>query len=206
MPDETAVPQLVIIGGPNGAGKSTLAPYLLRDALGLSTFVNADDIARGLAGFAPELVAVRAGRIMLERLRDLVHDRSDFAFESTLAGLSAQNIIERCRDAGYRITLAYLWLPSAELAEARVRQRVLAGGHDIPTADIRRRWRRSLENLFDHYIPLSTTWRVYDAGAIHPLPEIARGGQGRAPTILDPSRWRAVQDQALHRRPRGDGE
>jgi predicted ABC-type ATPase len=77
------VPIVVVIAGPNGAGKSTSAPALLRDALGITTFVNADEIARGLSGFAPENVAMEAGRIMLERIYELAAQGADFAFETT---------------------------------------------------------------------------------------------------------------------------
>ena len=78
-------PQVIILGGPNGAGKSTAAPKLLVDELKVTEFVNADVIARGLSGFKPELVALRAGRIMLERMHELATLHSNFAFETTLA-------------------------------------------------------------------------------------------------------------------------
>jgi hypothetical protein len=58
----------MVIAGPNGAGKTTVAPYLLRDALGIREFVNADTIAAGLSGFAPERASFAAGRLMLGRI------------------------------------------------------------------------------------------------------------------------------------------
>jgi predicted ABC-type ATPase len=57
-------PRLVNLAGPNGAGKTTAAKYLLRDSLKLREFVNADTVAAGLSGFAPETVAFEAGRIV----------------------------------------------------------------------------------------------------------------------------------------------
>jgi predicted ABC-type ATPase len=162
----------------------------------VATFVNADEIARGLSGFAPEAVAVRAGRIMLERIAELTRGGFDFAFESTLAGLGVRDVLRRCREARYHVHLVYLWLPSAELALERVRQRVRAGGHDIPVADVRRRWGRSLVNILDHYIPLSSTWRLYDASAPLSAPAIARGVEGEPLTVLDPVRWTQVLKQA----------
>jgi predicted ABC-type ATPase len=143
---------VIVLGGPNGAGKSTVAPRLLRDTLGVMAFVNADDIARGLSGFAPEAVALRAGRLMLERIAELTRERATFAFESTLAGLGMREVLARCRHAGYRIHVLYLWLPSPEVALARVRQRVAAGGHNIPERDVRRRWARSLVNFMRTYM------------------------------------------------------
>jgi len=84
------MPQLILLGS-NGAGKSTIARRLLRDGLGITAFVNADEIARGLSGFAPEAAAIRAGRITLERLSGLVTQRADFAFESTFRGAECWN-------------------------------------------------------------------------------------------------------------------
>jgi predicted ABC-type ATPase len=78
---------------------------------------------------------------MLERLAELTRERTSFAFESTLAGLGMRDVLTRCRNAGYQTNVVYLWLSSPELALARVRQRVAAGGHHIPERDVRRRWR-----------------------------------------------------------------
>ena len=83
-----ARPHAVIVAGPNGAGKSTLAPRLLAEEFDVSLYVNADVIAQGLAGFDPGSVAVRAGRIMLERIAELHRERASFAVESTISGNS----------------------------------------------------------------------------------------------------------------------
>lgn len=82
------MPDVFVIGGPNGAGKTTAARGMLPSFVGVSQFVNADEIARGLSGFAPETVAQEAGRIMLRRLRVLATQRMDFSFETTLASRS----------------------------------------------------------------------------------------------------------------------
>jgi predicted ABC-type ATPase len=82
------MPKVFVIGGPNGAGKTTAANRLVPDFLGLREYVNADVIATGLSGFNSETVAMQAGRMMLRRLAELVHERADFAFESTLAARS----------------------------------------------------------------------------------------------------------------------
>jgi predicted ABC-type ATPase len=78
-------PLIIVLAGPNGAGKSTTAPTLLRDALSVDEFVNADAIAQGLSPFAPETAALAAGRITLKRLNELAAKRVNFAFETTLA-------------------------------------------------------------------------------------------------------------------------
>lgn len=79
------MPSVIVISGANGAGKSTLAPYLLRDTFGILEYVNADTIAEGLAAFAPETVALEAGRVILKQLKTLAAQKKDFAFETTLS-------------------------------------------------------------------------------------------------------------------------
>lgn len=133
-------PQAVIIAGPNGAGKSTLAPLLLAREFSISTFVNADVIAQGLAGFDPASAAIRAGRIMLDRLRELREARSDFAFETTLSGLAHRRTVLDLNDAGYETHLVFLWVPVPDVSVDRVRLRVTMGGHDVPEEDVRRRF------------------------------------------------------------------
>lgn len=93
--------QTVVVSiGPNGAGKSTAAPYLLKQALGILEFVNADQIAAGLSAYAPERVSFEAGRIMLKRLRELAASKVSFAFESTLSSRTFALFLKRCKSQG----------------------------------------------------------------------------------------------------------
>jgi predicted ABC-type ATPase len=157
---------VVVIGGPNGAGKSTAAPFLLKGALGVLEFVNADQIALGLSAFAPETVAFQAGRIMLRRLQALALSGASFAFESTLSSRSFARFLVDCRRRGYRVILFYLTLPSADLALQRVALRVGQGGHGVPPDDVRRRFGRSLHNLFELYLPLADRCRYWTMGPV----------------------------------------
>src|SRR5262245_57181479 len=124
-------PRVVVLAGPNGAGKTTASRTLLADTLGLLTFVNADVIAQGLAGFDPASAAVEASRIMLERLYTLAAQGADFAFETTLAARSLAGWLQTLKGTGYTVDLVYFWLASPELAVARVAQRVSQGGHHV---------------------------------------------------------------------------
>jgi predicted ABC-type ATPase len=129
-------PDVVVLAGPNGAGKSTSAPSILRDALGVDEFVNADDIARGLSDFEPERAAMAAGRIMLARLRELAQQRRSLAFETTLASRSFAPWLAELVRTGYQFHLVFLWLPSPDMAVARGAARVREGGHDVPEETI----------------------------------------------------------------------
>jgi predicted ABC-type ATPase len=186
-------PQAVVIAGPNGAGKTSSAADLLQEAVGIDAFVNADVIAQGLAGFSPESAAFVAGRIMLLRLRELARAREDFAFESTLAGRSAHRLLTGLVGVGYDVHIFYLWLPSPDLAVARVRRRVEAGGHDVPEPVIRRRFWKSLVNFDRLYRPVATTWRLYDASALGGRPLIAHGTGAREPVVLNEATWLEIR-------------
>ncbi len=180
-------PTIVVIAGPNGAGKSTAAPYLLKQALGILEFVNADQIAVGLSAYAPETVSFEAGRIMLKRLHELAAAKVNFAFESTLSSRSFALFLTNCKAQGYTVQVFYVALPSAVLAVNRVALRVKLGGHNIPQADVERRFQRSLHNLFELYLPLADRWTVLDnaSGTLRP---IARG-TARRTYVEDTDKW-----------------
>jgi predicted ABC-type ATPase len=123
--DSLTRPNIIILAGPNGAGKTTASQNLLIGALAVQEFVNADTIAKGLSAFRPESVAIEAGRIMLQRLHHLTAQRADVAFETTLASRTFAPWIKALVAEGYAFRLIFLWLPSAEMAVNRVRDRVL---------------------------------------------------------------------------------
>jgi predicted ABC-type ATPase len=161
-------PTVYVIAGPNGAGKTTFAAELLPDFVNCREFLNADLIAAGLSPFAPETQDMRAGRLLLARIRELTEARQDFGFETTLAGRGYARMFARMRRLGYRIVLYFLWLPSADLAAVRVANRVRQGGHHVPEADIRRRFAAGLRNLFGLYRPLLDGWSLYDGSTFPP--------------------------------------
>lgn len=188
-------PNVVIVAGPNGSGKSTAAPSLLRDYLGLTEFVNADVIAQGLSGFQAEAVAIRAGRIMQARLRELASQRRDFAFETTLASRSFAPWLQELRDSGYRAHLLFLWLSSPELAISRVAARVQQGGHHVQEETVRRRYRRGLQNFFKLYQPIVDSWALFDNGSEGGRQQIASYIGGEELHISNVRLWDTIRGQ-----------
>ncbi len=164
-----ASPRAIIIAGPNGAGKTTFARQFLPAEGNCPTFINADLIAEGLSPFRPETMAVEASRLMLERVRQMVAKREDFAVETTLAGRAYLPMIREWKDLGYQVELIFLQLPSADLAVERVRQRVVQGGHNIPEPDIRRRFDRGRKNFHECYRTIVDAWQVFDASEWPPV-------------------------------------
>ena len=154
--------EILIVAGPNGAGKSTFAASYPGLATGELTYVNADLIAVGLCPGEPARAGIRAGRLMLAELDRLASSGQSFAFETTLSGRGHLRRIRRWRQDGYRVTLLFLSLPSAEHAVARVLQRVALGGHDVPADVIRRRYRASLANFRREYAPVVDEWLLFD--------------------------------------------
>ena len=124
--------------------------------------MNADLIASGLSPLRPELAAIAGGRLFLAELDRLAHARADFAFETTLSGLIYLQRLKRWKAAGYRIEMIFLRLPSPQLALRRIAARVRQGGHNVPRADVLRRFERSWENFKRHYRPLAYAWAIYD--------------------------------------------
>ncbi|MFZ1100175.1 MAG: zeta toxin family protein [Steroidobacteraceae bacterium] len=128
---------------------------------GVVQFVNADLIAQGLAPLAPRLAALAAAHV-------------DFAFESTLSGVSYAGRLAAWKEQGYRIEVVYLRLKSPQLALRRIAARVRQGGHDVPRTDVFRRFERGWEHFVHTYRPLADEWAVYD-------------NSGESPQLLE--RW-----------------
>ena len=166
--DETT---LLLIGGCNGAGKSTLARKLLPE-YGITRFLNADEIARGLSPLDSTATALKAGRLLINEARELIDGKSSFALESTLSGKGHARLLESAKTAGFRIVLHYVSIESADQAIERGRLRVGLGGHQVPPEDIRRRFTRSRELLFELYLPLANEWGAWE-NAIPPARRIA---------------------------------
>src|SRR2546426_3277791 len=189
-----ALPRIVALADPNGAGKSTCGPAIIRATLGITEFVNADVIARGLSAFDPDRAAFAAGRIMLHRMEELSQKRESFAFETTLASRTFAPKIQELTAAGYEFHLLFVWLPSADEAIRRVRDRVKRGGHNVPEEVIRRRYDAGLANFFQLYKPLATQWSLHDNSGNKPR-VIAAGSKDAPPKILDERLWSALNER-----------
>lgn len=167
-----------IIAGPNGSGKTTFASKFLPDYVKCPNFVNVDLIAQGLSPFSPRSAAIKAGRLVLGQIREFAEMGVDFAFESTLAGKSYVNLFKDLNRKGYKLHLFFLWIPNADLAIARIKDRVAEGGHNVPANDVRRRFKRSICNFFKLYQPLLGSWMLFNnAGHVPALIAKTKNGQ-----------------------------
>lgn len=161
--------RIFIIAGPNGAGKTAFATEFLPNEANCPTFINADLIAAGLNPLQPDLAALQAGRLMVKTIHDQVRRTESFAFETTLSGRGYARLIPRWQEKGYLIKLFFLRLPTPEMAIARVRQRVLEGGHHVPEKTIRRRFHSGWHNFNSIYRDLVDEWVVYENSGNKPV-------------------------------------
>jgi predicted ABC-type ATPase len=185
--------RLYIISGCNGAGKTTASYTILPEMLDCNEFVNADEIAKGLSPFNPNEVAIKAGRLMLTRIDELLENGVDFAFETTLATRSYVNTVKKAQEKGYLVTVLYFWLNSPELAIERVRIRVKEGGHNIPEKTIRRRYDLGISNMFNLYIPVADYWMFIDNSKT-PF-EILAEGQGEKEVVKNEMIWNKLKNK-----------
>jgi predicted ABC-type ATPase len=163
-----SAPRCIIIAGPNGAGKTTFAREFLSREAGVVHFVNPDLIASGLSPLRPDLAALAAGRLFLRELDRFAKSKDDFAFESTLSGLTYLSRLKRWTAAGYRIEIIYLRVSSPRIALRRIAARVRQGGHDVPRSAVLRRFSRSWNNFQKQYRLLADVWSVYDNSGATP--------------------------------------
>jgi predicted ABC-type ATPase len=162
--------------------------------LSIRRFVNADVIAKGLSGFDPDSVAFAAGRLMLQRIRELAAARESFAFETTLASRSFAVLLRELSNAGYEVLVYYVWLRSPELAIERVHERVRRDGHFVPPDVIRRRYGRGLRNFFSIYQPLANSWALCDNSG-EELQLVAEGGDAGL-RVFDPETYEHISREA----------
>lgn len=155
-------PTIYLIAGCNGAGKTTFAKEFLPHEVKCLRFYNADELARGLSPLDPQAAAMKAGRLLLSEIRESIREKQTFALESTLSGKTYVRTLRDAKSRGFQIYLHYLWLATPAIAIARVRERVKKGGHNVPVADIKRRFGRSLQHLTSAYAPLADRWAVWN--------------------------------------------
>lgn len=179
-----------IIAGPNGAGKTTFAIKFLPEYARCPNFINADLIANGLSPFSPGAAAIKAGKLVLEQIREFTKKRVDFAFETTLSGKLYVNMFKSFKEKGYKIHIFFLWVPDSGLVVSRIKNRVAQGGHDVPVRDVLRRFNRSISNFFKIYQSLADSWMLFNNAGLTPI-LIAESKNGKV-NIVDVSSYNSI--------------
>jgi predicted ABC-type ATPase len=136
---------LTLIAGANGSGKSTLTSSN-PDIFASIPLLDPDAIARTIQSMVAGPSAIAAARQALQSIEQHLRDGRDFAVETTLSGKNYLRVILEARALGFEVVLIYIGTETVETNLARIANRVLAGGHNIPETDVRRRYQRSLSN------------------------------------------------------------
>lgn len=174
-------PQLWVIAGPNGAGKSTLAD---RYIAGRIPVVNPDNIAFQNPGMG----VVGAGRLAIATQDQLLASGRSFAWETTMSGNRELGFMQRAKDAGYKVNLVFVGVRDPMASIARVAERVAAGGHNVPPADIVRRFQRSLANL-PAALQLADRAYVFDNSGERRRLVLARDLDQTRRVVSNPPKW-----------------
>ncbi len=189
---------MYIISGCNGSGKTTASYSLLPEMLNCQEFVNSDEFAKSLSPFDPSKASIQASRYMIMKIRYLLRKQKDFAVETTLATRTLLKTAQMAQEAGYCVTLLYLWLNSPDLAVERVRARVTTGGHNISEETIRRRYNVGIYYFFNSYAPICERWILADNSQI-PFRVIADGSKKDIVNIRDKETYAKIKAIAQNR-------
>ena len=186
-----------MVAGPDGAGKTTMTLELIRDCSMLYEFINADEIARGLAPKHPESMALTASKLMIKRLKELLDGEQSFAFETTASGTNYVKHLQFAKAKGYEVSLSFLWLSKPEEAVKRVAQRVKQGGHHVPEESVVRRYYLGIKNLLLYYLPLADEALIMDNSSEESSRRlIARKNKNNPLDIVDGVIWKKIEEIA----------
>jgi len=157
-----------IVAGPNGSGKTTFAKTFLPEYAKCDRFINADLIAAGLSPFSPQQAAIKSGKLVLGQIKEYSDNDINFGFETTMSGVTYLKYFKMLKEKGYKINIFFLWIPDSQLGIARVKDRVMRGGHNVPVEDIKRRFKRSIEKFFKSYRLLADKWILFNNAEAKP--------------------------------------
>jgi len=157
---------IYVLAGVNGAGKSSIGGSAIREAG--QDWYNPDEFARAMREQYPDRPIDEINSAVwtkgVQRLKAAIRDDADFTFETTLGGSTITNTLLDAIAAGIPVSIWYCGLASPEQHIERVAARVARGGHDIPEAMIRSRYKTSMRNLC-RLAPSLHQLAVYDNSA-----------------------------------------
>ena len=159
----THKPVLIVIAGPNGSGKTTIASKILRhEWMEDAVYVNPDQVAQERYGDWNSEEAVMKAVLYCEQQReDCLRNAKSLIFETVLSSDGKIDFIRRAHSAGYFIRIFFVATKHPSINAARIAQRVMEGGHDVPIAKVISRYYKSIINC-KRCISLADRVYIYD--------------------------------------------
>ena len=141
-------PVLIVIAGPNGSGKTSTTRLVIKhEWADQCVYINPDEIAQTKFGDWNDVNAVRQAVEYCEEWREqLLHDHKDFIFETVLSSDGKVDFLKRAKEEGYFIRLFFICTESPTINAARIANRVMEGGHDVPIQKIISRYEKAIVN------------------------------------------------------------
>ena len=141
-------PVLIVIAGPNGSGKTSTTRLVIKhEWADQCVYINPDEIAQTKFGDWNDVNAVRQAVEYCEEWREqLLHDHKDFIFETVLSSDGKVDFLKRAKEEGYFIRMFFICTESPTINAARIANRVMEGGHDVPIQKIISRYEKAIVN------------------------------------------------------------
>ena len=155
-------PNVIIIAGANGSGKSTLTRGIFQNSN--LPIIDNDAIARKINPSSPESAAITAGKQTINQINNYLNNNQSFGAETTLSGNNYLKIMDKAKKIGFEVSLIYIGVDDVIININRVQLRVIRGGHNVPASDVRRRYERSMDNLYKS-VEIADNAKIYDNSA-----------------------------------------
>ncbi len=166
-------PTLCVVAGPNGSGKTTTTIQLLNNEWTAdSIYINPDNIAQDIFGDWNALDAVQKAAEQATKLRyECLEQGRDFVFETVFSSPEKLEFIQKAKDLGFFIRFFYVCTSDPAINVARITQRYMNGGHEVPISKVISRYYKSLINA-EEAISLVDRAYIYDNSIDDQLPRL----------------------------------
>jgi predicted ABC-type ATPase len=166
-------PTLCVVAGPNGSGKTTTTIQLLNDEWAAdSIYINPDNIAQEIFGDWNSHEAVLKAAAQATRMRyECLEHKQNFVFETVFSSSEKLEFLQRAKSTGFFIRLFYVCTSDPTINVARITQRYLNGGHEVPISKVINRYYKSLINAAKAISFVDRAY-IYDNSIDNQLPRL----------------------------------
>lgn len=141
-------PEMIVIAGPNGAGKTSVTRKFLHHEWAEGTlYINPDEVAKDKFGdWNSQEAVLKAANYCAALREECLRDKRNFVFETVFSAEDKIDFVVRAKQAGFFVRLFFIATEHPSINAARIAERVMKGGHDVPISKIVSRYYKSIEN------------------------------------------------------------